>query len=196
MLLIAYAFVGVGCQTPSTAADNPFEIDAREYDRIYEAAQLALADAGFRLDQRDYRFGRVTTMPLGSPTVFEPWHRSVTTGKQRLNATFSDERRTASVLLQPLYGESENQDIDLADASAPAAYNLYVEVLVERKQVPVHHLTGSTQGDHILVPLDESPRDYTRREIDSEYWLAVGRDPYLEQRLLADIVRRSVYIPE
>src|SRR5688572_16983036 len=54
-------------------APNPVEVDAAEYDRVFEASVDVLRDAGFRVNRRDYRFGDVVTYPDTSPTVFEPW---------------------------------------------------------------------------------------------------------------------------
>jgi hypothetical protein len=70
--------------------------------------------------------------------------------------------------------------------------------------VPSRQLTGSTRGErlqHALhqVPLELRERGITGSQVEAyrepgAYWEPIGRDTYLEQELLAAIVRRSVRV--
>jgi hypothetical protein len=74
---------------------------------------------------------------------------------------------------------------------APTAsdqYELRVEAIIERYQNPLRHLTGSTHGHRVIGSLSAMPDELRHRGITAPYWQAVGRDPYLEQRLLNRIV--------
>jgi hypothetical protein len=73
-------------------------------------------------------------------------------------------------------------------------FNLYVEAVVEQLQLPTRYLTGSTRGPAIFGHLRSVPEEYDRRGITDGYWQTVERDPLLEQRLLDEIVRRSVSV--
>jgi len=211
----------VGCQSP-TEAPNPLTIDAQEYDRVYAATIDVLQNAGFTVDQRDYRFGLVGTAPRHSPTMLEPWHSDNTTSDQSSRSTLGHLRRTVQVHLEPLPETSTEHDAPPAtapqnqpvtaeatrnraaqDSSAtqPAtntrtdAYALRVEVQMQRRQVPVRRMTGSVQTG-VFSELAAVPAEWRRRGIDAAYWQPVGRDPYLEQRLVRRIIHRSMRLPE
>jgi len=181
-LALTTPFGLAGCQRPYTVHDNPMPIDAEEYDRIFDAAVFVLRDKGFAIDRRDHRFGKISTLPLGAPTFAEPWHTTNTTVDQMAQSTINDEQRIASVFL-------EKQDPDEAETRR---YQLRVEVVIERRQQPTRRLTGSTAPRRISNQLASVPHELKQRGIPKNYWSPVGRDPYLEQRLLADIINTSL----
>ena len=79
-VFIAVALVS-GCAKQSVVS-NPYRFPARDYDRLYAASIEVLWDYGYRIDRRDHRFGRISTHPLGSPTIAEPWlGQNVTVGR-------------------------------------------------------------------------------------------------------------------
>lgn len=216
ILLLLAGVLGVGCQAtlrPYAAAPNPVAIDAREYDRVYAAAIDVLRDYGFRVDRQDHRFGVVTSHPLSSPTVGEPWYPQNTTLAQAMESTLNHVRRVVTVTLEPVSPEDEAAMAELAGAldgdapetapadaappvpSDPQTYLLRVEVVTENEQVPVRRLTMATQSDR-YSNLDSVPVEWQERGITARYWLPTGRDPHLEQRLIRAIVERSLELPE
>lgn len=181
-VLTAMFLAGVGCQRAYTVHDNPLAIDAEEYDRVYDAALTVLKDKGFALDRQDHRFGQITTHALGSPTFVELWRTTNTTMHQMAQSTLNDEQRFANVFLERLHG-----------AVGRDRYQLRVEVLVQRRQSPTRQMTGSTASRLLLHQLDDVPYELQQRGVNrSLYWQPIGRDPYLEQRLLADIINTSL----
>jgi len=172
-------FVSGCATTPPSSADNRLDIDAAEYPRVMDAAVIVLRDAGFQIDQQDYRFGRVTTQPLASPLLFEFWKPRSPDPQTRLESTLNDHRRTVTVTLTPVTA-----------VTPPAAYELTVQVLIERCQLPGKHLTGSTKN--IWAAPAVVPVEWRRRGIEARYWQPVGRDTAFEEQLLAQIIRRSV----
>lgn len=179
-----------GCSQPLVEVANPLEIDKSEYTRMYHAAMGVLRDYGFRLDRRSHRFGTVTTKDMGCSTVFEPWQRTNSTDLQAWESTINQQRRHAVITLEPTGLESVTAPPSTDSASK--VYRLRVEVFLERVQMPTLYLPGSTSGHGVLGVLRSVPTEWADRGIDSPYWRPMGRDPLLEQRLLADIVRRSV----
>lgn len=169
------------CAAPELTTPNPFQIDDREYARVFDASILVLRDYGFRVDRKDYRFGVITTMPLDSPTILEPWRGLNSTADQASEATLNSDRRIVRVNLEP-------------DPTGQPDYLLRVEVTVERRQQPQRRLTGSTDGYRLLGSLSRTPGEWSQRGIGSTYWTPISRDPYLEERLLAAIVRRSLQL--
>ncbi len=182
-----------GCSQRTVTAPNPIDIDRVEFTRMYNAAVQTLRDYGFRIDRRSHRFGVITTKYLGSPTAFEPWQRANSTNDQAWESTFNDQRRFATVTLEPLNDQAPTHNKPtVSEHAGPAAYRLRVEVFVERSQHPDRRLTGSTNGHNIFGTLRSMPTELRKRGIESSYWRPLGRDTYLEQRLLAEIVRRSL----
>ena len=50
-----------------------------DYDNIWQQATKLLVEMGFTLDRKDYRLGVLTTQPLPSAQVVEPWKGDTTT---------------------------------------------------------------------------------------------------------------------
>lgn len=178
--LLALGLTLTGCNRPRPEAQNPLTIDSLEYDRVYDAAIAALRDAGFRVDRQDYRFGRLTTFPQGSPTALEVWDPDNTTAAQAWQSTLVDLQRIARVFIDPLPGEE------------PPAYDLRVEVILEQRQTPIRRMTGSISRN-VFSSLEAVPTDWRQRGIDANYWQPVGRDTALEDRLLHDILHRATF---
>lgn len=175
---VLLAVAPAGCQRAVVDTPNPQPIAADAYDRMYDASITVLRDHGFRVDRRDYRFGRITTHPLDSPTAVEPWRPQNTTASQAWQSTLDHLRRTASVFLEP-------PDDDAPDGH----YLLRVEVLLERHAQPTRRLTG-TGRRNVFSSLDSAPEEWRRRGIERRYWEPVGRDPHLEARLMRAINTR------
>lgn len=207
--LVAVALTAGACSRASSVVNaNPVEIDASEYARMFRAADRVLRDEGFAIVRQDYRMGVVSTQALHAPTVLEPWRTSNTTPDQAMNATFNSQRRLARIQFEPASGTDPRQlAADPAAATRPAAssdpavpagagtYLLRVEVQLEQGQFPTRRLSGSTEGGRIYNRFAATPADMAQRGITGPHWRAMGRDEALEQRLIAQILRRSIDLP-
>ncbi len=164
---------------------QPVAVTAEDYPRVFEAGVQALRDLGFEVDRQDYRFGVVTSKPLGAPSLLEPWNRTNTTGGQMVESTLNDQRRTVRIQLEPRDGASD----DASDASVAAVgtgdYQVRVEVVVERRQTPGRRLTRSTSRPRMYNRLREVPTHLREMGVPRTYWMPIGRDEQLEARLLA-----------
>jgi len=189
-LLILFACV-TGCSLNQANANNPLEIDHSEYARVYNAAIAVLREYGFSLDRQDYRFGRITTKPQNSPTALEPWNNTNTTSNQILESTINHQRRLVTVSLEPISPTNPITPTPIATRTATDGYHLRIEVFVERRQTPNRRLAGSTRGHRVFDTLRSTPIEWQNRGIKGSYWRPLGRDPYLEQRLLNAIIRQS-----
>lgn len=182
-LIFMIVLIG-GCRKPVSVM-NPHRFSDQDYDRIYTAAVEALWDFGFRIDRRDHRFGRISTLPLGAATVVEPWHPQNSSTGQAVQATFLDLRRRVNVMLDP---ETSNKAAPLHTGEGQD-YLLRVEVLLEKRQLPTRGIINSGSG-RLFTRLDAVPSEWKRRGITSSYWLSVGRDPQFEAKLVRQIVDR------
>lgn len=118
--------------------------------------------------------GRIETVPRAGATVFEPWNRDSTRGYEKLHATLQSIRRRASVRVMPV----------------ASGYSIEVAVYKELEDVnrPEHSTVGHSTPRHdgSLVR-----RDSERKESSKTLgWIALGRDPTLEQEILADMQSR------
>lgn len=184
MLLSALLYVG-GCANgpPQPTLSNPTPIAAETYPKAFEASAAVLRDAGFGVDRQDFRFGKVSSKPKGSPTIIEVWKPDNTYADQALRSTLGDLRRTVVVTFT-----SQPATPDVPDEAG--GYDIAVEVLIERLQVPERRMNGATRGV-VFADLAEVPEELQARGITQRYWQPVGRDLHLEQRLLRDILSRT-----
>ena len=193
--LLAVALLAGGCSRPLGKAPDPIEIDGRDYARVFAAAPLVLRDEGFVLNRQDYRLGVVTTRPMLSPTLLEPWEHQNSTMYQAWESTLNAQRRTVTVTLEPLGDLPTAREIGAGPSTAPGPrgprpeYHLRVEVLVERQECPERQMTGSTVN--LNAALTGLPESYTDRAITTSYWMPLGHDGYMEQQLVDAIIRRA-----
>jgi hypothetical protein len=106
-------------------------------------------------------------------------------------AAASDNPPAEAATVQPAAPASDEPQVMQAQG-----YQLRVEVIVEQLQVPIHHMTGSTDGRRVLGRMRRAPGELAEHGVQDAYWQAVGRDVPLEQRLIAAIVRRSISVPD
>jgi len=169
-----------GCSRPIVQADNPLAITQEAYEPAFKATIEVLRDNGFTIDRRDYRFGEITTKPLGSPNVFEVWRTQNTTGAQAVESTLASEQRRVQVrIAKPEHTAEPGADDE-------SGYLIEVSVMLERLQVPTRRLAGSARRN-VFSNLAAPPRDLIDKGVNGNYWEEVGRDSLLEARLVKQI---------
>lgn len=187
----------IGCAVTVPAVENPIAIGTSEYGRLFDATQLVLRDHGFRIARSDYRFGKVTTKPVGSPTIVEVWQSINSTAGHAWASTIGNQRRQITITFEPADPLVPKPTTDaVVDDGTKDAYVMRAEVIIERLMKPTARLTGSTTGRRLIGELAAVPAEWTRRGIKGAYWRPIGRDPHLEQRLLRQIVSRSLKLPD
>jgi hypothetical protein len=181
LMTVLACLAGPGCSRPIVEADNPARLSAEDYRAHFDASIAVLRDNGYVIDRRDYRFGRISTRPQGSPNILEVWNPQNTTADQALESTFASERRRVNVTFAGV--ESP------VTADAFDAYTFEVEVVLERRQIPIRRMAGSARRN-VFTNLAAPPRELAERGITGNYWEPVGRDPYLEARLIQQITQQ------
>lgn len=158
-------------------------VDYPQFDPLWRAAEQAVRDAGFTPDRRDFRNGVMTTKPLVSQQIFEPWRHDTATAYALAQSSLQTVRRTVRF------------DVDRKE---DGTYELTPKVLVERYSFAEHRITSAEQYREIFALTREEA--YRRRDLQEnptqevspipppDYWYAIGRDPDMERRL-ADWVR-------
>jgi hypothetical protein len=189
---VIFAALLAGCTAPPSG--QPVAFDAPRYTPIYESALTTLRDMGFAIDRQDHRFGVISTLPLGAPTVVEPWRRTNTTFGQAMESTLNDQRRIVRVYLERAGETTAGASVpgdDGADDSVAGAYQLRIEVQIQRRQMPAQRLSGSTTIGRMRNQLREVPAPLREKDVPITYWMPVGRDGPLEDRLIQQIMRKS-----
>jgi hypothetical protein len=176
--------VGPGTALPVAVAEaaNPISVPVVDDDLAWDQIADVVSDF-FKIarEQRARRGGegwcegRIETVPLTGATVLEP-HREDSVGSfNRWESTFQSIRRRATVRVMP-------------DANG-----YLVEVIVEKELEDLPRPERATAGaasfrSDISLPSPRLEEVSRRREFSR--WLPLGRDPALEQRMLAEIHAR------
>ncbi len=149
------------------------------YDRMFYESQELLTFLGYRLDVRDYRRGFVSSLPLASPEFVEPWRRDQTNFMASMENTVNYQRRIVTLRFWK--------------TPKPEIYGVSVQVVVQRYENPeenlnplvFQHTTGFGENAAAL----ES--DYLSSDVNATpFWITVGRDPTLEQKILGEFKNR------
>ena len=124
--------------------------------------------------------GRIATRPISGATHLEP-HRCDSVGRfNRWESTLQTIRRKANARVVPTAG------------------GLLVEMIVEKELEDLPRPEHSTAGAATFRTdgsLRRSRTEPTNRSESSDTWIPLGRDPALEQRMLADIRDRLDVAP-
>lgn len=129
------------------------------------------------------------TMMISEPTVSNS--RETTTVIEEIESL--DASPTQAIVEIERETTTVNAGVKTVTASVvtePAVYGLRVDVLIEQRQLPDQYITNSATSQ-VQRRLDEVPHELAIRNIPAAYWLPVGRDVLLENRILAEIVRTS-----
>lgn len=185
--LFCLVLMSVGCSRAIVQADNPASVSEADYPAVFDSAIEVLRNQGFTIDRRDHRFGVITTQPLGSPNMFEVWHSQNTTGRQAVESTLASEQRRVTVnITDPALSDLPDSD----DSSGMGGmYQVEVVVMLERRQIPTRRLAGSARRN-VFSNLSAPPKELIDRGVTGSYWEDVGRDTYLEARLVKQIMER------
>ena len=184
LLFLLTCLTGAGCSRQIVESDNPIMVDTGQYGDYFDTTIELLRDEGYVIDRRDYRFGTITTLPQGSPNVFEVWNDQNTTVDQAFASTLASEQRRVNVR----FAKQEELDNTGSDPVS-GDYSFEVQVILERKQVTTRRMAGSARRN-VFSDLAAPPRKLQEQGVESSYWEPVGRDTLLEARLMQQIRER------
>lgn len=148
------------------------------YENVYDQARLILNRFNFRLDRQDFRLGVLTTQPLPSSHLIEPWRPDHASTKNAVENTLHDQRRTVR--------------ITISKAPKPDFYEIAVQVIVERATNPTEGLGGPifVEGSGFGRNALTLRSDYITSDTGGPRWTPIGRDTQLERKLLDALFER------
>lgn len=145
------------------------------YDELWEACADTARWRGFRIDRVDYRSGLLTTWPLPSKQVFEPWKKDVVDLPDLAESSLASMRRIIRFEIARL---------------DDGTFELVPKVLVERYSSSERRITSVTRYRESFAIKDIQGSRERDKGIDLPYtyWYVTARDDSLEKDL-ADGVR-------
>ncbi len=166
---------------PPVCYDNPMRLPISDHTATWETV-VDVVDDYFRIKREDpvrligdtLTSGQLETYPKSAATLFEPWHNDSVGLDAQIEATLQPMRRWAMVRVEPVAG----------------GHSVEVIVFKELEDVaqPEHATAGSAtfRYDETLTRV---VNPVGGREVN-QGWIPQGRDPALEQQILADLLAR------
>ncbi|HEX3726240.1 MAG TPA: hypothetical protein VHV08_08350, partial [Pirellulales bacterium] len=196
--LIACALTLAGCQAfvpavytppqvgfgPLPPQSNPMAVNVMDRDLVWDQV-VDVVDDYFRIDREErvklvgdlLTEGRLDTYPRGGSTLLEPWNHDSVNIYERLESTLQSIRRRAMVRVTP----------------TPAGFEIEVQVFKELEDVPRPETGSVSQANPGMLRNDDSLQRVTNPIPGLQPtlgWIGIGRDPALEQVMLAEIQAR------
>ena len=148
---------------------------------LFKTCENVSRDYCFKIDRVDYREGILTTEPLVSAQIWEPWRPDIQTCKDSRQSTIATVRRTLRFEFK---------------RNADGTFEVSPKVLVERQSVEERRITNVALYHGAFTK--EAPRDAPRGTPESDegflippkFWYAIGRDPVLEVKLAKEVSKR------
>lgn len=163
-------------QQGSASASGP------DFDRLWTTCEDIARDYLFKLDRIDYRAGILSTQPMVTSQLFEPWRWDASTAFDRDESTLSAMRRTLTF-------EFTREET--------GGWKVQPKVLVERQAMAERRMTSVVLYRNVFT-LARNPNDRASgtRESDAgtylpqRYWYPVRRDSEFENRLAIEVRKR------
>ena len=158
------------------AADRA-QVQSGDFDALWESSKSVARSYLFSIDREDFRAGLITTEPMVSKQIFEPWRPD--TGKlgDAMMNTVASMRRT-------LRFEVERDE-------QTGAFTVTPKVLVERLAILERRITsvlqyrGAFAGPAAPARFSVARDDTPLVDLPARYWYPVGRDSKMEQQVAA-----------
>lgn len=131
--------------------------------------------------------GLIVSEPTTSAQWFEPWRVDAPGGYQLLESSLHTVRRTVTIRIEP----SDEAATQPVSAAGGAAQRVSVRVDKERLNVPPRQVTtasGALSLYSARMPTEAGMRGPVARFAT---WVPLGRDPILEENLLARLAERA-----
>lgn len=191
LILLLVGLAGCAAAPPSpviplvgsypTLMANPALIRSADHEMVWEQ-MVDVIDDYFKIEREDrvrvsggvVTEGRLETHPRVGSTWLEPWHADSASRQEKLESTLQTIRRRAIVTVRPAEG----------------GYLIDVAVFKEREHLhrPQFSTAGSATFRH-----DASIERYKSQARPGPVtlgWIPIGRDPALEQRIIAQLQLR------
>jgi hypothetical protein len=169
------ACVMPGCASTGTTkvlGDNPIIVPSGDFEAVWNAS-VVVVDQYFDIFSEDRIQRKIVTNPKSGATLLEPWDGDSVDLYERLECTLQTIRRFAIVTIEP----------------APNGQGWAVRVEVQKQLEDLAQPDRQSIGRAVFN--NQAPVNRTREVVGPvqapAYWIPRGRDPKLEQVILAKI---------
>lgn len=176
LLLLVFPLCGCATLTSPYAAQsrmmqpaNPVFVPASDLETVWEDTVDVLHAFQFPIERENKLDGIIETGYKPGAGLLEPWHRDSVTMNDRLESSFQSIRRRATISLQPVQG------------------GYYVGVEVQKELEDPQKLIINSPGYATFretAPLQRD-LDVVVGPSSPDGWILIGREPNLEQSILA-----------
>ncbi len=169
-----------GCGTAPLQPDSPTVARVaastpEDYERLWEAASHALRQRYFTLDRQDRSQGVITTFPETTAMWFEVWRPQPKPMYYRWEAHLQTIQRQVTVTMPPVISGGERE--------------LGVKIERLRYSLPERQIDNSAAAMRLYSGVAPTEEGRMEKPSESGYWIPLGRDGPMEERLLADIIK-------
>lgn len=146
------------------------------YDKLWNTCEELARNELFELDREDYRDGLLTTKPLVSKQIFEPWRPDTGDTYEVVQNSLQTIRRTIEFDFEKL----------------PGGYTVTPKVVVERLASRNPHITSTAEYGGVVTGAEAGamPAVGAQNETTPPYWYAINRDRPMEAQLAKTIEQR------
>lgn len=168
-----------GCQAPTepsgptsmrVAAQTP-----EEYEALWQATGKTLRSYYLEPDRQDRVEGVITTVPETTGVWFEWWRPQPQPAYTWWETNLHTIRRQAVVKIQPVAGSE---------------YQLTVEVNRYKYSFPERQVDNPAGALRLYSSAAPTSRGRMEKVADAARWFPLGRDGWMEQAILSDILKR------
>ncbi len=156
---------------------NPLFVATNNEELVWERAIDVLHDFNFEIERENRLAKVVQTSPKVGASLFEPWHKDAVGYSSRLEGTLQSVRRTVQISMQ------QNEQ--------GGGYLVTVAAYKEKEDLP--GIAANSPGAATFEeskPLNRDLNPVVGQSSPSR-WIPAGRDPLLEQAIIAKL--HSVY---
>ncbi|MFM7058008.1 MAG: hypothetical protein ACKO2P_13900 [Planctomycetota bacterium] len=174
--LLCLLAVAGGCTSPPlvspTAASPGIRLNESQRDAWWERSVRVLNSNHFQVARESKLEGVIETTWRGGSGLLEPWHGDSVGVSNRMESTLQSIRRRVVVLLQ---SSTDN--------------TLVLSVRVDKEIEDLPGLAANYEGGATFSESQPLNRDLSQvvGQTGPSRWVSVGRDPLLEQKILAEI---------
>lgn len=149
-------------------------VEAKDFQKLWDACHNTLINDQFEIDQQDYRFGLLTTQPTISKQFFEVWR--------------SDAGAPLEVLLDSLQTIRRTVHFEFS-RKADGSFVAEPKVVMEQSSHPERRITAQAQYSAAFAAVGETQNRFNDQgqEVPSRYWFALGRDQAMERELARSV---------
>ncbi|MBM79767.1 MAG: hypothetical protein CMJ78_04135 [Planctomycetaceae bacterium] len=157
-------------KAPVSAA-NPLFVPGTNQEAIWERTIDVLHSFNFEIARENRLDGEIETQYKIGASLIEPWQHDSVGFENRLESTLQSVRRRCFVHIRPVDG----------------GFLVGVEVFKELEDIP--RSPASARGDNFRESSPVARNVEPTRLPEKTSWLNLGRDPLLEQSVLATLAR-------